>query len=347
MKTLRVDPIPLLASSRNAAISFFTKRDLLDERVGPVSTLWNLPEARSIARRQNADGSWSYPGRTKQARSGENYGQLETFRQAAVLVEKFGATRAHPAIARAAEYLLSFQTDEGDIRGIYGNQYATTYVGAITEVLVKAGYAADPRVARVLRWLLTMRQRDGGWAIPLRTVGIPFSEFVDLRRHPDPIAPDTSKPSSHLVTGMVLRAFAAHPARRRSAAIHQAGTLLATRLYTRDPYGDRGDVAYWDRVSFPFWFTDIVSALDALSVLGFRADDPCIRPALERLTVLQRSDGTFAFKLLRERDPDLAEWVCLAVCRILRRWEGSPAPADPTTTAPGAPGSDRLRRPHL
>lgn len=318
---LDVDPRPLLASSSNATISFFARRDLLGVETGSVTTLWTLPEARRIVSRQSHSGGWHYSGGKSHVRSQQNYDQLETFRQIGTLVEKFGFTREHPAVERAADFLFSFQTDQGDFRGIYGNQYATTYVGAIVEILVKAGYARDPRVADGFRWLLAMRQRDGGWAIPVRTMGIPFSEFVDVKRHPEPIRPDRTKPSSHLVTGMVLRAFAAHPARRRSTVAHSAAQLLADRLYKRDVYGDRADVRYWERVSFPFWFTDVVSTLDTLSRLGLDADLPPIRSALDRLREIQRLDGTFSLKLVRGADKDLPLWVCLAVYRSIERWK--------------------------
>jgi hypothetical protein len=317
---LKVDPAPLLVSCSNAAIAFFARRDLFDSGAEPVGVLWDLPEARRVVARQSQDGSWRYPGGKRSIRSQENYDQLETFRQLGILVEKFGFTRQHSSVERAAAYLFSFQTDEADLRGIYGNQYATTYVGAILEVLIKAGYVDDPRIARALAWLLAMRQSDGGWAIPVRTVGVPFPEFVDVKRHPQPFAPDRSKPSSHLVTGMVLRAFAAHPAWLKAAEVEEAGKLLATRLYQRDTYTDRGEVSYWERVSFPFWFTDIVSSLDTLSRLGFGPEIPTISAALSRLRELQRADGTFAFKLLRAKDKDLPWWICLAVCRILKRW---------------------------
>jgi hypothetical protein len=317
---LRVDPTSLLASSSNAAIGFFATRDLLGSGGEPAGVLWNLPQARRVLARQSQAGSWRYPGGKRSIRSQENYDQLETFRQIGILVEKFGFTRQHSSIERAAAYLLAFQTEEGDLRGIYGNQYATTYVGAILEVLIKAGYVDDPRIANALAWLLAMRQSDGGWAIPVRTVGVPFPEFVDIERHPEPLAPDRSKPSSHLVTGMVLRAFAAHPASRNTIEVQKAAALLATRLYKRDTYTDRGDVSYWERVSFPFWFTDIVSSLDTLSRLGFGPEIPTISAALARLRELQRADGTFAFKLLRAKDKDLPWWICLAVCRILKRW---------------------------
>ena len=322
-RLLKVDPLPLLASSENAAIAFFARRDLLGSNAGLVSALWDLPEARKIVARQNPDGSWRYPGGKPHVRSRENYDQLETFRQVGMLVEKLGFSREHPALARAAEFLFSFQSDEGDFRGIYGNQYATTYVGAIAELLIKAGYADDPRIAKVFRWLLATRQSDGGWAIPLRTVGVPFAEFIDLKRYPSPIGPDRSKPSSHLVTGMVLRAFAAHPVQRRSAEARQAGELLTNGLYKKDAYSDRGDVSYWERVSFPFWFTDIVSALDSLSRLGFGPDVATTRAALDRVKKLQRSDGTFGLKLMKGKSKDLPWWICLAICRSLTRWQGS------------------------
>jgi hypothetical protein len=147
---LRVDPTCLLASSGNTAIAFVARRDLLGGGSEPVGVLWNLPEARKVVARQSQSGSWRYACGKRSIRSQENYDQLETFRQLGILVEKFGFTRQHPSIERAASFLLSFQTDEGDLRGIYGNQYATTYVGAILEVLIKAGYVDDPRIARAL-----------------------------------------------------------------------------------------------------------------------------------------------------------------------------------------------------
>lgn len=320
-EVLAVDPTPLLTSSDNAAIAFFARRDLLGRSAEPVGALWDLPEAHRVVRKQDQDGSWGYPGGQRSIRSQENYDQLETFRQLGILVEKFGFTRQHPSAERATAYLLSFQTDEGDLRGIYGNQYATTYVGAILELLIKAGYADDPRIGKALAWLLAMRQSDGGWAIPVRTAEVPFPEFVDVLRYPAPLPPNRDKPSSHLVTGMVLRAFAAHPAWLNAPEVREAGELLATRLYKRDAYTDRGEVSYWERVSFPFWFTDIVSSLDTLSRLGFAPETPTISAALARLRELQRADATFAFKLLRAKDKDLPWWICLAICRSLKRWQ--------------------------
>lgn len=255
-------------------------------------------------------------------RSRENYCQIETYRQLSLLVEMYGFTKEHRSIRNAAEFLFSFQAEEGDFRGIYGTQYATTYQGAIMEVLIKAGYADDPRIENGFKWLLSVRQDDGGWAIPVRTAGIKYSDFLGSTDYPDPVLPVRSKPFSHLVTGMALRAYAAHPEYRQSPEAISAGKLLASRLYKKDAYPDRSDIGYWERVSYPFWFTDIISVLDSLSYLGFTGQEPAIASALERLRDRQREDGFFELKLLRDKDKDLPYWICLATCRLFKRYYG-------------------------
>lgn len=313
---LASDPIPGLLAAGQPAIAYFTRRDLLDETVEPVDTLWELSEVARLVRKQQPDGSWRYP--SKQVGPDEDYAQLETFRNLGLLVEKYGLSRRHPAIERAAMFLFSRQTQEGDFRGIYSSQYAPNYSAAIMEILIKAGYEDDPRIERGLDWLLTIRQDDGGWASPVRTAGIPWAEAV---QSPEPIAPVRSRPFSHLFTGMVLRSFAAHPVRRRSPEARQAGLLLASRLFKADKYLDRREPLYWEKLTFPFWFPDVVSALDSLSLLGLPATEPPIREALDWLCARQQPDGQFTPKLLKGgRDPHQSWWVCLAICRVFRRF---------------------------
>lgn len=121
------------------------------------------------------------------------------------------------------------------------------------------------------------------------------------------------------MTGVVLRTFAVHPHYQQSEAAKQATSLLASRFFMPDAYADRRAVSYWESVSFLFWFTDIVSALDSLSLLGLERENPHIATALEWLKARQQWDGLFELKLLRDRDKDLRFWVCLAICRIFRR----------------------------
>ena len=312
---LRVDPLPRLVGSGNPPIAYFARRDLLAEAVEPAEILWDLPSAGRILRKQRSDGSWKYRGREKAPY--QNYALLETFRNLGFLVEQFGFDRRHPAIVQAARYVFSCQAAEGDFRGIYSQQYATTYSPALTELLVKAGYADDPRIERGFRWLLSIRQADGGWTIPFLTTGMSWGDGM---RAPAPVPPDPSKPCSHLATGTVLRAFAAHPRWRQSQAAIQAGVLLTSRFFKPDRYSGRDAASFWERVSFPFWFTDIVSALDSLSLLGFTAAEPAIASALDWLRDHQRDDGSFAVGLLRAgADKDTQSWVDLAICRVFKR----------------------------
>jgi hypothetical protein len=245
-----------------------------------------------------------------------DYNQLETFRNLGVLVEKYSFNNQHGAIRTGAEYLFTSQREDGDFRGIYGSQYAPNYSAAIIEILIKAGYESDSRIEKGLQWLLSIRQADGGWAAPLRTLGISTSAaFENL----EPLQPNRSKPFSHLITGMVLRAFAVHPGYRNHTDVEKAGKLLLSRFFKSDKYPDRRDASYWESVSFPFWFTDIISALDSLSRIGFSRVAPQILVAVDWLIGKQMENGLFNLKLLRTKDKDTIFWVCLTICRIFQR----------------------------
>src|SRR5581483_5187676 len=167
----------------------------------------------------------------KKVRSAENYNQIGTFRNLGYLVEVFGFDNLSHVISKAANYLFSFQTHEGDIRGILGSQCTPYYTAGMLELLTKAGYADDPRVLMAFEWLKSIRQDDGGWAIPLRT----RDRKLDIIAMEEPtLQPDKSQPLSHLVTGVVLRAYAAHPVYRNSAEAQKAGELLLSRLFKKD-----------------------------------------------------------------------------------------------------------------
>lgn len=311
----RYDPVAPLLSSAHEPIRYWARRDLLRARVGPVDGLWDDPALGKLLRAQRADGSWRYRGGSEHLRARSGYDQLETYRWLGELVEKYGMTHRHGSLARAAEFLLGFQTDEGDIRGIYGTQYSPNYSAAIVELLVKAGFGDDRRVRRVFDWLAATRQDDGGWAIPLRTRGRTFSCLGDTT-----ITADRTKPSSHLVTGVVLRAFAVHPRRRRGAVARHGASLLAASLFNRDRYPDRAAPDFWTRCGFPFWHTDVIAALDTLGRIGHPASDPQVRRALAWLAGRQRPDGSFELTLLRTRDKALPQWLGLAICRAVMRF---------------------------
>lgn len=316
IKDLHYDPIKPLLNSKHPAIEYWTRRELLKEKVdNPNAVLWDLRIPQSILRKQNNDGSWPYP--TKKASATMDYDQLETYRQIGFLVEMFGFDREHPSIAKAAEYIFSNQSNKGDFRGIYANQYSPNYTGALIELLIKAGYSNDKRVLKVFAWLEDTRQDDGGWALALRTQGHNLdviytkSEQVEL---------DRSKPFSHLITGVVLRAFAAHPEYRNSVTAKTATRLLVSRLFERDVYPDRNRKDDWTHFSFPLWQTDILSSLDSISLIEPNlVNDRKVLQAKQWFTEHQQPDGLFVGHLLKDRYHDLQLWYSYAICRAFNR----------------------------
>jgi hypothetical protein len=307
-------------ASRNLAIRYFARRDLMEEAVEKIENLWQLPQIKKLLSRQLPNGAWKYPGGGKtHLRAMEDYNQIETYRVLGELVEKYGFDKRHPAIEKAASYLFYCQTEEGDFRGIYGTQYTPNYSAAIMELLIKAGYGTDSRIEEGFQWLLSIRQNDGGWAIPLRTAAIKFNTGI-LKAAT--LKPNKAKPFSHLATGVVLRAFAAHEKYRYSEAARTAGELLASRFFKKDAYPDRQSVDFWLKFSYPFWFTDLLSSLDSLSLMGFTVDNQQITKALEWFTTRPQEDGVWKLTLLRTKDKDLSLWLSLAICRVFRRFYG-------------------------
>jgi len=114
------DPLVPLISSKNKAIVYFAKRDLLEKEVEPLEILWNLPPAIKIIKQQQKDGYWRYSTWKSKLNEPENYNLLETYRQLGFLVEKYSFTKEHNAIKKAAEYIFSCQIG---VLKIYLNGY--------------------------------------------------------------------------------------------------------------------------------------------------------------------------------------------------------------------------------
>lgn len=318
LNNLKFNPIPTLISSNNEAIVFFTKRDLLEEKEGNTENLWELPEPLKLIKKQKEDGYWKYPGGKKEIRSQENYNQLETYRKLGILVEKYGFNKKHSSIKKATNFLFKFQTNEGNFRGIYANQYTPNYSAAIMELLIKASYENDIRIEKGFKWLLSIRQDDGGWAIPFRTTGKRLSVAIYEKDKYQTIKTDKSKPSSHLITGIVLRAFAAHSKYRKSIEAKKAGEFLKSQFFKRDKYPDRSSISYWTKFSYPFWQTNILTSLDSLSLIGFSKNDNDIKKALDWFIKNQYEHGLWTTGYKHKKDRDINLWVTLAVCRVFK-----------------------------
>ncbi len=312
---LLVNPLTCLLATRDQALLVFVEKDLLENSRVNIESLWLLPEPQKILNHQLPNGSWRFKGKRLGDELGEAYELLETWRTLRVLIEMYGFNNSHPMIHRACEFMLSYQTAEGDIRGILSNQYMPYYMGGILEILIKAGYEKDERIEKGMQWLLDKRQNDGGWIAPLLLYKM--QDFRNICRLP-PIQPPRQMPFSHMVTGMVIRAFAAHPRYRGSQSAVEAGMLLKSRFFKKDAYTSHQDESYWLKFQFPFWWTNLVTALDSLMRLDFPDKDEDIMKGIGWLIENQDQDGFWKASYGKKDvvDPDL--WVSYSVCRILK-----------------------------
>jgi hypothetical protein len=133
---------------------------------------------------------------------------------------------------------------------------------------------------------------DGGWTIPLLTHKLDRATIYRLTsEYTEPLEPDRSKPFSHNWTGMVLRAFAAHPRWRHSEAAWTAGRLLKSRFFQPDSYTSYRSAGYWLRFVFPFWWSNLLTSLDSLSRIGFTREDQQIQCGLQWFIEHQQDSG--------------------------------------------------------
>ncbi len=300
-----------LLGSRNEALIAFTKQKLLGEEVN-IEELWTLPQVEKTLEKQQSNGSWTYPNKKATLRSPTNYSQYQTYKTVAELVEFYGLNKKHDAIRKAADYLFSFQTNGGEFRGMYGNQYSPNYSASITEFLIKAGFD-DARIEKSLDWLLTMRQTGGGWAIPLRT----RDKGLEALYEKETIEPDKSKPFSHLITGIVLRPFSLMS--KYKGKVKDAGVLFADRVFTKDKYSDRMGVEYWTKFTFPYHWTDILSTIDTLTLLGINSH-PKINKIIRWFEAHKQDDGIYEVSVMAgAKYKDAKYWITLQYLNVLNR----------------------------
>lgn len=127
---------------------------------------------------------------------------------------------------------------------------------------------------------------------------------------------------------MVLRAFATHPVYRAIPEARYAAELLASRFFQKDVYTSCQSASYWVRFDYPFWWNNLVAALDAVAKIGLRADDPDIRRGLDWLLEYQEPGGLWLLEYGKPGKPGKIAprvhqkqlWVSLAICRILRHY---------------------------
>lgn len=314
--------IEFLLARGNLPILYWLKKDILEVPIEREQKNLQKYAARiRILEDQRANGGWCRKRHEGHPRWEKTYYIVETLRNAFRLYD-YGCSMELKEIQCVTDFLFSTQSKEGDFRGAYLNEYSPTYHALTLEILCLFGLDKDEKTQKAFRWLMRHRQDGGGWVIPYRTIDkrelkkrYNFEAQLKLK----PVKPDKSKPFSHLVTGMVLRALAASPHWRKSKVAQEAGKLLVSRFFKADKYEDRQLLVFWEEITYPFWATDILSSLDSLAKIGMPHDNPKIQHALDWLLQRQTSQGFWKAGFKKSTIEDHL-WVTLSVLRVLKNF---------------------------
>ena len=314
--------IEYLLARGNLPILYWLKKDILEVPVDrEYKNLQKFAARIRILKRQRQDGTWCKKKFEHQPHWERTYCIVETLRSAFRLYN-YGCNYQDANVQKAIQFLFSTQSEEGDFRGAYLNEYAPTYHALTLELLCLYGLDKDQRIQKGFRWLINSRQDDGGWVIPYRTIDkekLASRYNIESQLKLAPVKPDKSQPFSHLVTGMVLRALAASSTWKHSKEAREAGELLLSRFFKPDKYEDRRLISFWVEITFPFWATDILSSLDSLSIIGFDVNHEGIQQGLRWLQRKQSKEGYWEAGVSKSSLEDHL-WVTMAVMRVLKRF---------------------------
>jgi hypothetical protein len=262
------------------------RRDLIDDSEAPsAEEIAGYSEVKALLRKMEKDGSFA-PRATERDLGGAKFARclatvraLDRLADLGLRVEGKSSVSQH--LHKTANFLLASQDTDGGIADLAladnprgrGKSVALHFQGWALSALCRAGFENDERVEKGTRFLLSLRQDDGGWA------------WRGVRTD------SAARPSSHLVTGMVLRAFASSKERRGSREARRAAELLATRFLQPDRYEDRKAASYWEILTEPRFYTDVLDALDTITSIGLGKENSGVRTAEAYLRSRQAKDG--------------------------------------------------------
>ena len=284
---LASDPIPRLLREGPPSVLARIRRDLIDDSEAPtLDEIWTYPDVKALVKKVGKNGVFPATASDKALGSTRFAGTLATLRGLDRLcdlgVRAEGELGAPPPVLdKIVDALLASQEGDGGIADLAlaetpkgrAKTVALHFQGWAISALCRAGYENDPRVEKGLQYLLERRQDDGGWA------------WRGVRTD------SAARPSSHLVTGMVLRAFASAASRRTTREARRAAELLATRFLQPDRYPDRKAPSFWEILTEPRMYTDVLDALDTVTAIGLGKENSGVRTAEAYLRSRQSGDG--------------------------------------------------------
>ncbi len=238
-------------------------------------------------------------------------------------------------VRASLERILGWQADDGHIHGPLSEKIPMPhYNGSALRVFSTFGMGKDPRVQKLIRWLLRTQRPDGGWMIPyledvrylpeyryMRTAD--FTERVDKGEIQYGVAEDYADvPSCTWTTLLVLRGIAQGPKLCRIPEMRRATDLVLARFFTKNPHNAffRSE-RNWTRLRYPTFTGSGLLALDILSWMGYGGGDPRMEKPIRWLMSMRGSDGLWSNT--DRPHPEKDQWISEIAISILNRYAQS------------------------
>jgi len=314
------DPIPALLRDGPPSLSARVRRELIDDDEAPRGAeVLVYADVKAFLKKQSKKGD--FPAKPLEKGLGpEKFASVIATVRALERMAELGLDAKESAVELAAEFVLATQAKDGGIAALSIGETKTDraklpavhFQGWAIAALCRVGLDSEPRVQEAFQFLLQWRQADGGWA------------WRGVR------SDSSARPSSHLITGMALRAFAASPTRRSSREARRAAELLATRFLQPDRYPDRKAPTYWEQLAEPRFYVDMLDALDTVTAVGLGKENSGVRTAEAYVRSRQSPDGLWypggpaepgAAKVptVSPKDKEAARWLTVRALSVLRR----------------------------
>jgi hypothetical protein len=322
---LKADPSDWLLEPQDPCVRFWAIQDLEgkssnDPEVleAQVALMASSP-VRTILDAQEPEGYWVH-------REDMYLPKYTATTHSLLILAELGAMRT-PTIETGLEHVFEFQRESGHFlttlpKSERGRASVVKdgccFDANVLYYMVRFGYLEDPRVRRLLEFIVEYHSMDdAGW-----------------RCRAFPINPDAVFPvNCYMGAAKILKALSMIPREKWSREIEavidrEVENILENGVYRylRYPDGTRKDKAGWKRFGFPlFYQSDLLEVLDTLTRLGIR--DERMDDALNLVLDAQGSDGrwllkhTFNGKMWTDIDVkhEPSKWITLRAFRTLKR----------------------------
>ncbi len=342
---LKDDPTDWLLGPDNPSVRYFTLREIFGrsekdaEIVKAKEGIRTDSKVLKIFSKQKTEGYWEDAEQPYLPKYKSTYWQV-------MILSQLGLDKSDERVRKACQFMFQFQLEEGGFSSFRKEGANREYqlirkrterkgkkppqfepwaqkkireyemsclTGNVAASLIKLGYESDERVTKALQWLVEVQNKDGGWLCPYWKAHI------------------KDKHGCFMGTITPLDAFSEIPKERMSSEMKVAVDngvefLLMHKLFKADHNQYKVINTNWLKLSFPWFFYDILRGLSVITKLGYTKDER-ITDALEVLLQKQDSDGRWIIEstptgrmhATLEQKGRQSKWITLHALKVMRR----------------------------